>query len=223
MTGKLQSYSLLQMMLSMYSAMMVPSSSVRQPEMLLLLICTLIHGQRVHAQMSFVLENSDVYCGDDELYRSATDSPAECRSWCLSNPGCLGYGTWEHSSCDACVAFANDCSPANQLPTSCDGVVSAYSKTAGAPGGQRPAEMGTAQFAKWCGATDWQRWDDCREGMAAGAIHIEAEAPPITSLEECAAAVIRNCPGMVDFVSFNPSGDCSWYSECAMVRRVLHP
>lgn len=193
-----------------------------------LLLPVLLRGNLVSAQTSFVLENTDVYCGRDEIHRSATDSPEACRSWCVNRPECLGYGTWEQSSCDACVAYSNDCSAPNQLPTSCDGTVSAYSKTmsktAGGAGGggQRPAEMGTAMRAKWCGATDWQRWDDCCEGMAAGAIHTEAEVPPITSLEECAAAVIQHCPGMVEYVSFNPEGaDCSWYSDCAMVSRPL--
>jgi hypothetical protein len=78
--------------------------------------------------------------------------------------------------------------------------------------------MGTPQPDHWCGATDWQTWDDCRAGMSRGAVL--AGTAGIATVEACAAQCAAECPEGCKFVSFRAAGDdCSWYSECAMTPR----
>ena len=76
-----------------------------------------------------------------------------------------------------------------------------------------------------CGITAWRTWDECRAGEPTGGVHIGNSGvggAPITTLEECVAAAVTECPLNSQYVSFSTvNGDCSWYSECDLLAPPL--
>lgn len=76
-----------------------------------------------------------------------------------------------------------------------------------------------------CGITAWRTWDECRAGEPTGGVHIENSGvggAPITTLEECVAACVTECPENCEYVSFSTvNGDCSWYTECDLLAPPL--